>query len=220
MGVYCQRMLAEAGCQAMLVGADINPAACRVSSRTATHNAVAFHDFVCCDMLSSMRRRLQVRGGAGGGEARRRADARQGRVDVLVFNPPYVPTPSEEVASSAIASTWAGGVDGREVTDRLLPMVEVCARLRMRACCARSRARAVAAESRRLAVPAAGGREQARGGEGHSGEAGAGGGGGRGRGWGGGELRTSRHTQFALVKRARNERQCVLRATKRPRTTP
>ncbi|KAF5838515.1 hypothetical protein DUNSADRAFT_2713 [Dunaliella salina] len=46
-----------------------------------------------------------------------------GHVDLLVFNPPYVPTPDSEVHLQGVASAWAGGHKGRRIIDRLLPQL-------------------------------------------------------------------------------------------------
>ena len=54
-------------------------------------------------------------------------------IDVLIFNPPYVPTEDEEVVTdiplssqdNPIAAAWAGGKNGRVVIDRFLPLITV-----------------------------------------------------------------------------------------------
>lgn len=51
----------------------------------------------------------------------------KGQVDVLVFNPPYVPTLEDEASVAQdgrdIAGAWAGGMDGMAITDQLLKNV-------------------------------------------------------------------------------------------------
>jgi release factor glutamine methyltransferase len=50
-------------------------------------------------------------------------------IDILLFNPPYVPTDSEEALSGQddanISSAWAGGEDGMQITESLLRNVKV-----------------------------------------------------------------------------------------------
>jgi release factor glutamine methyltransferase len=48
-----------------------------------------------------------------------------GKIDILIFNPPYVPSEHEEVGSTGIEASYAGGIDGREVIDQFLPQLPV-----------------------------------------------------------------------------------------------
>ena len=72
---------------------DISPIACTASLRTATANdksSSAFAvDAVCSDLLGSLLPRIH------------------GSVDLLIFNPPYVPTPDDEVLSQSRALSLA-----------------------------------------------------------------------------------------------------------------
>ena len=40
-----------------------------------------------------------------------------------LFNPPYVPTPPEEMHTCGLAASWAGGEKGRQIIDEFLPSV-------------------------------------------------------------------------------------------------
>lgn len=87
---------------------DINPRALEVAKHTAkiSDSGLQFFEFVRCDLASSLLGRLHR------------------RVSVLMFNPPYVPTPDEEVGSVDIEASWAGGKDGRRVIDRAISQIE------------------------------------------------------------------------------------------------
>ena len=47
------------------------------------------------------------------------------KFDIVLFNPPYVPTEANELDSRDLRAAWAGGKDGREMIDRAFPVVAV-----------------------------------------------------------------------------------------------
>jgi len=86
---------------------DINPDAIRIAKSTAERNGIPANTFKAfqCDLASDILEELE------------------NKVDILIFNPPYVPTPDEEVGSNGIEASWAGGRDGRVVLDRALSQI-------------------------------------------------------------------------------------------------
>lgn len=52
------------------------------------------------------------------------------KIDVIVFNPPYVPTFEEEASNAQLSGTiggaWAGGENGMQITNVLLRQIAVC----------------------------------------------------------------------------------------------
>ncbi|KAJ4886504.1 S-adenosyl-L-methionine-dependent methyltransferases superfamily protein [Raphanus sativus] len=87
------------------IATDTNPIAARATNETLQAHGVSA-EIVCTDIASCLEERLA------------------GCVDVVVVNPPYVPTPEYEVGVEGIASAWAGGENGRSVIDRVLPVVD------------------------------------------------------------------------------------------------
>nr|CCA20878.1 conserved hypothetical protein [Albugo laibachii Nc14] len=103
---YLATLLHRNGHDALFLATDVNPTATVVASQTAALNKIPFVDVIRTDLLKCIDHRLEQ------------------SIDVLIFNPPYVPTPSHEVKSHGIEAAWAGGVLGREVIDRILPRVK------------------------------------------------------------------------------------------------
>ncbi|XP_061571489.1 methyltransferase N6AMT1 [Cololabis saira] len=103
-GVVSAFLASVVGPSAVYFCTDVNPAAALCTAKTASCNSVALQP-VLTDLVEGL------------------VPGLCGKVDVLLFNPPYVVTPSEEVCSRGIEAAWAGGERGREVTDRFLPMV-------------------------------------------------------------------------------------------------
>lgn len=89
---------------ASYVATDLNPHALRLAQRTGRHNKIPL-SLIQTHLLEGLLPRLNR------------------SVDVLLFNPPYVPTPSSEVSGNGIERSWAGGARGREVLDLVLPLV-------------------------------------------------------------------------------------------------
>ncbi|KAK9268452.1 hypothetical protein L1049_000203 [Liquidambar formosana] len=98
-------MLGQNALGVQYLATDINPHSVRVTSETLEAHGV-HADLICTDIASGLEKRM----------------ARL--VDVMVVNPPYVPTPEDEVGRQGIASSWAGGENGRTVIDKILPIAD------------------------------------------------------------------------------------------------
>ncbi|XP_062125772.1 methyltransferase N6AMT1 [Drosophila sulfurigaster albostrigata] len=108
-GVIITALAKRLAHSSICLATDINPHACDATKRTAFHNGARL-DSVRCNLADALRPRS---------------------VDVLLFNPPYVVTSDEEQQQSSemlvdnpLVYSWAGGKDGRRVTDILLQQLD------------------------------------------------------------------------------------------------
>eukprot|EP01089_Gocevia_fonbrunei_P007146 TRINITY_DN1819_c0_g1_i4.p1 TRINITY_DN1819_c0_g1~~TRINITY_DN1819_c0_g1_i4.p1 ORF type:complete len:219 (-),score=31.91 TRINITY_DN1819_c0_g1_i4:10-666(-) len=94
------------GNSALYFTTDINDQACLATQKTSKANKINVES-TNTNLLGCLENRLQ------------------GKIDLLLFNPPYVPTEPEEVGTPDISAAWAGGDKGREVLDKLLPKLKL-----------------------------------------------------------------------------------------------
>jgi release factor glutamine methyltransferase len=90
----------------VLFALDLSSPAASTTLATLEKNVPGkFSSVVQCDLLSCLRASV--------------------RVDVLVFNPPYVPTDKEDAWAGQVAYAWKGGIRGMEITWKVLDSLPV-----------------------------------------------------------------------------------------------
>lgn len=81
-----------------VVAVDINPYAVECARNNAQRNRIRNMEIIESDLF------LKV----------------SGKYDVIIFNPPYLPTREDDKVDDAVGCAWDGGKSGRRVTDKLL----------------------------------------------------------------------------------------------------
>lgn len=84
---------------------DLNPNACLATLKTSLKNNSSIEE-INSDFIKPIQNRLEK------------------SVDILLFNLPYVVTESVELGHNDLRASWAGGRKGREVMDRLFPLLD------------------------------------------------------------------------------------------------
>jgi release factor glutamine methyltransferase len=98
---FCSKLVPSA----LSIATDINPNALAFTKKTAVENRVTKLETIQCDLATPLL-----------------VSCKQ-RIDIIIFNPPYVPTPNDEVSGNGIEVSWAGGERGRLVVDRAIPQI-------------------------------------------------------------------------------------------------
>ncbi len=86
------------------IAVDVNKSACDATKETFALNDVSSgrFDIINADGFEALKSRLKS------------------TVDVVICNPPYVATSEDEAGKSGLVNAWAGGGNGRNVTDKVI----------------------------------------------------------------------------------------------------
>lgn len=107
------------------VASDLNRKACDATRLTGLQNGCSI-DVLNTSLAGGIRRPANASSssGASGGE-----HYHCGLFDVILYNPPYVPTEHEEIyhhthdEEGLLRAAWAGGIDGRYWIDQVIPLM-------------------------------------------------------------------------------------------------
>ena len=73
--------------------------------RRRNNNYIQKIEFIECNLAQPLLNRLEQ------------------KVDIILFNPPYVPTEDTEISGNDIEISWAGGINGRKIIDASLQQI-------------------------------------------------------------------------------------------------
>lgn len=104
---FLAKLVSRLGCRSVYFATDLNNKAASFARGVFSMNRVSV-ETVVTNLTDGVQNRLEK------------------QIDILLFNPPYVVTPSEEVGKIGdISAAWAGGIRGREVIDQFLPLLSI-----------------------------------------------------------------------------------------------
>ena len=105
INVYCNNKKIDIS----LFGIDINGNALQITKNTMIKNGVKNNEItlIQSDLLNGIN-----------------IKSMESEIDIMIFNPPYVPTSSEELNKSQndklLSAAWSGGIDGRVIIDKFI----------------------------------------------------------------------------------------------------
>ncbi|XP_072387030.1 methyltransferase N6AMT1 [Diabrotica undecimpunctata] len=97
-GVIISAMFQIFGTSCAYFGTDVNNQCCLAAQLTSKLNKTTV-ETMTMDLLTNFKNKI---------------------CDIVLFNPPYVVTEQGEICGNGLNRSWAGGSDGREITDKLL----------------------------------------------------------------------------------------------------
>ncbi|OIR56752.1 MAG: protein methyltransferase Mtq2 [Amphiamblys sp. WSBS2006] len=100
---FLAQVLKKLSMSPLFIATDINSHSCKATQRTLAHNRISHSAVINTTLAQSLEHSLYS------------------SVDVLLFNPPYVPTDTDcEPEKTPLSAAWAGGDRGTENIDKVI----------------------------------------------------------------------------------------------------